>query len=125
MRLAATVAILTILNAGLAAGSALAAGDPKEGEKVYAKCRACHSMDAGKNGVGPSLHGVFGRKSGTLEKFAFSKAMTEKAVVWDDKTIAAYMADPKGYIPGNKMIFPGLKKASEVENLLAFMKSAK
>ena len=118
MRFATALTLLTIV-----AAPAWASGDAKEGEKVFAKCRACHSVEAGKNGVGPSLNGVFGRKAGTLEKYAYSKAMTEKGVVWDEKTIAAYIADPKAYIPGNKMIFPGLKKESEVENLLAYLKS--
>ncbi len=115
----AAVALTTLL-----AGPALAEGDAKEGEKVFAKCRSCHSLEAGKNGVGPSLNGVLGRKSGTIEKFTYSKAMVDKGVVWDEKTLAAYLADPKGYVPGNKMIFPGIKKDSEMEHLLAFLKTA-
>jgi len=114
-----------ILGTILLAGPALAEGDAKEGEKVFAKCRACHSVEPGKNGVGPSLAGVLGRKSGTLPGFTFSKGMVEKGVVWDEKTIAAYMADPRGYVPGNKMVFLGLKKESEVENLIAFLKTKK
>ncbi len=113
------------MGVALLAGPAWAEGDAKEGEKVFAKCRACHSTDAGKSGVGPSLAGVIGRKSGTLPGFTFSKSMVEKGVVWDDKSVGAYMTDPRGFIPGNKMVFPGLKKDSEIENLLAFLKSKK
>ena len=118
MRFASALILLTFV-----AAPALASGDAKEGEKVFAKCRSCHSVEADKNGVGPSLNGVLGRKSGTLEKYSYSKAMTEKGVVWDEKTIASYIADPKAFVPGNKMIFPGLKKESEIENLLAYLKS--
>ena len=77
-------------------GPAWADGDAAEGEKVFAKCRACHSAEPGKNGVGPSLAGVFGRKSGTLPGFTYSKAMVEKALVWDEKTLAGYLTDPGG-----------------------------
>jgi cytochrome c2 len=120
MRLPARTALALFLTAALA-GPAMAAGDAKEGEKVFAKCRACHSLDAGKNGVGPSLAGVIGRKAGTLQGFNYSKAMTEKGIVWDQKAIASYVSDPRGFIPGNKMVFPGIKKDSEIENLLAFL----
>ncbi len=106
-------------------GPAWADGDAAEGEKVFAKCRACHSAEPGKNGVGPSLAGVFGRKSGTLPGFTYSKAMVEKALVWDEKTLAGYLTDPRGFVPGNKMVFLGLKKQSEIDNLLAFLKTKK
>lgn len=101
------------------------AQDAAAGQKAFAKCRTCHALEAGKNGVGPSLAGVFGRKSGTGAGFKYSDAMTAKAVTWDDASIAAYLADPKGYIPGNKMVFPGIKKESEVADLIAFLKTAK
>lgn len=106
------------------AGPAQAAGDVEAGKKSFAKCRACHQLEAGKNGVGPSLAKVFGRKSGTVDGFKYSDAMKAKAVVWDEKTIAAYVADPKGYVPGNKMVFPGIKKESEVADLIAYLKDA-
>jgi cytochrome c len=109
--------------AGLLLVAPAMAQDAKEGEKVFAKCRACHSMEPGKNGAGPSLSGVVGRKAGTLPNYTFSKAMVEKGVVWDEKAIAAYLTNPKSFIPGNKMVFPGLKKQSEIDNLLAYLKS--
>lgn len=112
------------LAIGLSAAGAHAAGDAEAGKKAFAKCKACHQLAAGKNGVGPSLHGVFGRKSGTVDGFKYSDAMTAKAVTWNEETIAAYIADPKGYIPGNKMVFPGIKKESELANIVAYLKEA-
>lgn len=118
------LAVLAVLAVSFAVTSAQAAGNPEEGKKAFAKCRACHQLEAGKNTVGPSLNGVFGRKSGTGAGFKYSDAMKAKAVTWDDTTIAAYLADPKGYIPGNKMVFPGIKKESEVADLIAYLKDA-
>ena len=109
---------------GLSAAGAQAAGDAEAGKKAFAKCKACHQLEAGKNGVGPTLKGVFGRKSGTVDGFKYSDAMKAKAVTWNEETIAAYMADPKGYIPGNKMVFPGIKKESELADIIAYLKDA-
>lgn len=107
------------------AGSAFAEGDVAAGQKAFLKCKACHSVEAsGKNGVGPKLHGLFGRKAGTVEGFKYSSAMTDSGITWDEKTLATYVADPKGAIPGNKMAFVGIKNATEMENLIAYLKEA-
>lgn len=109
---------------GLGMANAHAAGDAEAGKKAFAKCRACHQLAEGKNTVGPSLHGLFGRKSGTAPGFKYSDAMKEKGITWDEKTLAEYLADPKGYIPGNKMVFPGIKKDSELADLISYLKDA-
>ncbi|MGI9494154.1 MAG: c-type cytochrome [Geminicoccaceae bacterium] len=103
---------------------AMAEGDPTAGEKVFKKCKACHVIDKKKNRLGPHLIGVFGRTSGTMEGFKYSKAMQEAAITWDETTIDEYLADPKGYIPKNKMAFVGLKKEEDRANLIAYLKEA-
>ena len=116
----AAVAVLT-----LASGHAYGAeGDPAKGEKVFRKCKACHALEAGKNKVGPSLAGIFGRTAGSVEGFKYSDAMKESGVVWDDATIDEYMVKPKDFIPGNKMTFAGLKKEKDRVNLIAYLKEA-
>lgn len=117
-----TFALAIVGTLLLAAGTAFAAGDAKKGEKVFAKCKACHTLEKGQNRVGPSLHGIFGRKSGTAPGFKYSDAMVKAGVVWDEDKIEKYVADPKGFVPGNKMVFVGLKKKDEIEDLLAYLK---
>lgn len=115
---------LALLSLSLAVGSAQAAGNPDDGKKAFAKCRACHQLEAGKNAVGPSLKGLFGRKAGTAEGFKYSDAMKNSGITWNEETIAKYLADPKDYVKGNKMVFPGIKKESEIADLIAFLKDA-
>jgi cytochrome c len=106
------------------AGSSVSAqeGDPAAGAKVFNKCRACHVVDEDKNRVGPYLHGVIGRPAGTAEGFKYSDAMKNSGIVWSEETIAEYIADPKAYVPGNRMAFPGLKKQEDIKNLIAYLK---
>ena len=118
------IASLLVAGALALAGQSALAQDAAKGEKVYKKCKACHSLEAGKRKVGPSLNGIFGRTAGTLDGFKYSKAMVESGIVWDAETISAYMADPKGYIPKNRMAFPGLKKEADRANLIAYLKEA-
>ena len=108
------------------AGSASAAeGDPAAGKKVFNQCMACHSVIKDKHSLGPSLHGVIGRKAGTATGFKnYSPAMQKADVVWSDETLGKYLADPKGFMPGNRMIFVGLKKEEDRANLIAFLKQA-
>jgi cytochrome c len=120
---------------GVAAAPVWADGDVKRGKKVFNKCKACHKLEAGKKAVGPSLHGMFGRKAGTAPNFKFSDdlvAAGEKGLVWNDETFLAYMAKPKEYIGSfigkkkakTRMAFNGLKKESDRANLLAYLKEA-
>src|SRR3954453_2257277 len=78
------------------------AADIAAGQAVFNRCKICHTVEAGgRNVVGPNLHGIFGRKAGTLENFAYSDAMRDSGVVWNDETLTNYLRDPKGFMPGD------------------------
>ena len=115
-----------IVASALALGSsvALAQGDAAKGETVFNKFNACHSVDVPKNNVGPNLVGVFGRPAGTVEGFKYSEAMKGSGITWDEMTLAAYLADPRGYIKGNRMAFVGLKNQEDIANVIAYLKQA-
>jgi cytochrome c len=107
-----------------AAAPVLAAGDPAAGQKVFNKCKTCHEVDQAKNKVGPNLVGLFGRKSGSVADFKYSDAMKNANIVWSETTLADYMKQPKEFIPGNKMVFVGLKSDQEIADLIAYLKQA-
>ena len=119
---ASILAALPILI--LTAGPVLAEGDAAAGEKLFAKCKACHTLEAGKNKVGPSLAGLFGRKAGTAPDYKYSDALANSGITWDEAAVSEYLADPKGKVPGNKMTFPGVKKDEDRANLIAYLKQA-
>lgn len=100
---------------------AAAAGDAEAGQKTFNQCKACHTVEAGKNRVGPSLYGVVGNEAGAVEGFKYSKAMQESGITWTPENLDKYLADPKGFMPGNKMAFAGLKSAEDRANVIAFM----
>lgn len=98
-------------------------GDPAKGKRVWNKCRACHVLDKPQNRVGPHLVGIIGRQSGSVEGYKYSKANADSDVVWTPEVLTAYLADPKAFMPGTKMVFPGLKKPEDIANLLAYIQS--
>ncbi len=109
----------------VASGPALAGGDAAKGKKVFAKCKVCHTLAEGKNKIGPSLYGVFGRKAGTAPGFKrFSPAIKKSGVVWNAETLDKYLAKPRAFIKGNRMPFPGLKKKADRDNLIAYLEKA-
>ena len=115
----------TALIAGalaLASSAALAQGDAAQGEKVFNQCKACHAVDEPQNKVGPHLVGIFGRPAGSIEDFKYSDALKESGITWNDETLSAFLANPRGYIKGNRMAYAGLKNDEDVANLLAYLK---
>lgn len=118
---------LSALMVFSASGSvALAAGDAVKGKRVFAKCRACHKVDAGKHGVGPSLHGVVDRAVASAEGFKkYSKAMKAygEGKVWSEDLLDAYLENPKGVVKGTRMAFGGLKKPAQRADVIAYLRS--
>ena len=113
-------------SAMLLAVPAHADGDAAKGEKVFAKCKACHEVEKGVNKVGPTLKGVVGRKAASVPEYKYSEAMLAKGaegVVWDEATLTAYLPDPKAFVPKTKMAFAGLKKPEEVADVIAYLKA--
>jgi cytochrome c len=109
----------TLFATGL--GSAHAQ-DATAGQKVFVVCKACHQIgDTAKNGVGPVLNGLIGRKSGSVEGYSYSPANKNSGITWDEATFAEYIKDPRAKIPGTKMAFPGLKDEQKVKDLIAFL----
>src|SRR5688500_18937803 len=114
MRIAALSLLLLLLYSAEPADAASAAA----GQAVFSRCKICHTIEpGGRNVVGPNLHGIFGRKAGTLPNFAFSPAMKESGIVWDDDTLTKYLRDPKQFIPGDRMAFPGIKNEDQLSDL--------
>ena len=118
------LAMLLAIAGSMAAHSAKAAEDPVKGKAQFENCTACHSLEAGQNGVGPTLHGLFGRKSAS-EEFTYSPAMRRANVTWTPELLDTYLADPQGGVfRGNRMPFSGLPEAQARTDLIAYLKQA-
>ncbi len=98
-------------------------GDVAAGKLVFRKCQACHSLEPDKNGLGPSLAGLVGKKAGSVPNYNYSPAMKGSNLTWDVATLDAYLSDPQKLVPGNKMPFPGLKTENERNAVIAFLAS--
>ena len=94
-------------------------------ETVFERCKICHTVEAGgRNTVGPNLHGVFGRKAGTVDGFTYSDAMKTSGIVWDDDAMAKYLRNPRELVPGGKMAFPGIKDDAQLADVIAYLHQA-
>jgi len=98
-------------------------GDLANGRRQFAKCRSCHVLEkGGDNRVGPALHGIFGRTAGTAPGFNYSPALKGAGFVWDAGKLDQWLADPKGFLPGNRMTFVGLKQEKDRRDVIAYIK---
>jgi cytochrome c len=114
-----------VFAAVVLAGSVSAAGaqDAALGEKVFLKCKACHQIGEGaKIAVGPVLNGIVGRPAGTYPGYSYSDANKGSGLTWDAATLKDYLKNPRAKIPGTKMIFPGLPKDEDIDNVIAYLK---
>src|SRR6202040_117463 len=124
MRFAISCLALGILLL-LAAVSPGSAADVETGKAAFKKCALCHTTDAGKNKIGPSLFGVVGRKAGSVDNFNYSEAMKKFEHTWNPETLDSYLADPRAVVPGTKMIFPGIKDEAERDDVIAYLETLK
>ena len=98
----------------------VAAADVEHGKALYQTCAACHTERP--DALGPSLKGIFGRKSGTLEDFRYSNAMRRANLVWDDDNLRAYIQDPQAKVKGNRMPYGGVTDPKDVDDVIAYLK---
>jgi cytochrome c len=106
---------LAVLSTGIRAEEA--------GEIVFKKnCAVCHTLEAGKNKIGPTLAGVVDRKAGSVPGFAYSTANKNSGDTWDEQTLDIYLTDPKKFMPGTKMVFAGLKNPTDRKALVEYLK---
>jgi cytochrome c2 len=100
---------------------AWADGDIARGEARFQECAACHRLEAGSNGVGPSLHSVFERKAGELSDFRYSPALKRSGIVWSPQSLEAYLTDPQALVPGNRMPYAGMADPRDRADLIAYL----
>ena len=106
---------------GLAATPALAQND---GQTAFnTSCRTCHTMKEGDNRLGPNLAGIVGRKAGSLPDYNYSSSMKQSGITWDAATLDAYIADPRGIVPGTKMSFAGVRSPDDRAAIVAYLES--
>ena len=137
--LAAGAALLMAAGAGAASAAATAPpgtiplqitdggkpvfGNPTTGKSVFATCGTCHSIVAGQNKVGPSLHGIIGRHSGSVPNFRYSPANKNSGIVWSEQKIYDYLANPQKMVPGTYMTFTGYKDPQKRADVIAYLKT--
>ena len=99
-------------------------GDPAAGANKAKICKTCHQFGEGaKNSIGPVLNGIVGRKAGTYPGYDYSDANKNSGLTWDEATLKDYLKNPQAKIPGTKMTFAGLPKQSDLDNVVAFLKT--
>lgn len=90
---------------------------------AFMQCAACHSVESGKNGVGPSLHGIIGRPSAGVTPFNYSPALKAANLVWDEATLDQFIAKPMTLVPGTRMSYPGQPDAAKRAEIIAWLKT--
>lgn len=100
--------------------AALAAGDPRAGESIYPRCQACHALSYDR--VGPRHCGLLGRRAGSVPGFAYSPAMQRSKLVWNERTLDRFLADPPKAVPGTTMTYAGVPDPRERADLIAWLK---
>lgn len=98
------------------------AADLENGQTRFALCRSCHTLvEGGPNRSGPNLYGLFGRQAGSAPKFSYSQPVKSAGFAWDAEHLDKWLADPRGFLPGNRMSFPGVKDQKDRTDLIAYL----
>lgn len=118
-RLLGQVAVAAVLASPLALATTDA--QAQDGARIFNQCKACHALEAGVNRVGPHLADLEGRAAGSVDGFRYSDALTNSGIVWDASTLGEYLADPRGYIPGNRMAFRGLRDEGQRTAVIEYL----
>jgi cytochrome c len=113
-----------VVDEGPTFADVYATADAAAGEKVWGKCRACHKLEDGANGTGPHLYDVMGRQIAAVGEFGYSDALASLSDrAWTPEEMDAWLEDPKGYAPGNKMTFAGIRDIEDRANLIAYLET--
>jgi cytochrome c len=113
--------VTSVFAVAFAVGIATAA-DPAKGKEIYGRCLACHALEY--NRVGPRHCGLFGRRAGSVPGFAYSPAMKNSKIVWNEKTLDRFLANPMKTVPGTAMTYAGVPDAMDRADLIAYLKTA-
>ena len=121
------LAFAAVAVMALGSGSAWADGDAKKGKKVFKKCKACHTVEAGKHKSGPSLAGIMGKKAGTVDGFKKYKALKDADFTWDEATMSEWLTNQKKFLKARDMptktrMNVKLKKEKDRKNVIAYLK---
>lgn len=122
-----TPSLTLIIGVSLAiAASPAWSGDAVRGEQLFLKCQRCHSLDANApQEDGPNLHGLFGRKAGTVENYkGYSEALKSSGLVWNEQTLDEFLENPAKFIAGSNMRFRPMKKEEDRQDLIAYLRDA-
>ena len=102
-----------------------AQGDAEKGKRLFNRCKACHNLTAtARRRIGPNLDNLFGRQAGAQDGFKYSKALMEADFIWTEKNLDEWLAQPRSFLPGNKMAFAGLRKEQDRKDLMAYLRVA-
>lgn len=99
----------------------MAEADPSRGERLWRQCAACHALEEGRNGTGPTLYAVVGRGKGDVEGYNYSDVFTDNPDVWTEENLSHFLENPRGYAPGTKMAYAGMRAAEDRANLIAYL----
>ena len=114
-----TGTVLAFMASTVAAATPALSGDAQKGEAIYMRCGACHALTYDR--TGPRHCGLFGRRAGSVKGFAYSAAMKNSKVVWNEKTLDKFLTNPMKMMPGTAMGYAGIPEPQERADLIAYL----